>query len=130
MKKLTGIAMFAAIIASGPALAQDAGTDSYYYSDVLPIVYAQNVPDFSSITESDTIEVVAMSEVADVSPENEALLDAAMSERNPSELHESVGGNAALTAALEAEDFTVEQVVAVAREEEGERYVIYVDDRS
>ena len=45
-------------------------------------------PSYICAPEDDIVEYFL--EVADASPENEALLDAAMSERNPSELHEAV----------------------------------------
>jgi hypothetical protein len=137
MKKLIGSAVLAGLIATGPALATDAndedlrpvGDNPYSYEAVLPIVYGDNVPDFSIITEASHIEVVGVMGMTDTSDENLALLEETLEGRDATALHENVADNAALSAAVQQAGFSADQVVAIARQGDEDRYIVYVDDR-
>ncbi|MBV7409273.1 hypothetical protein [Maritimibacter sp. DP1N21-5] len=108
------------------------GTDNWTYGRVISSIQtgAMADVDYDSITADTMIDVVTLSELEGEGAENSGALDAELSAMADAqtEMRDGIAANADLTAALEAEGHTSDDVVAIWSNADGS-YNVLVDDR-
>lgn len=115
-----------ATVDAGANAAMDASADNSY-EGLTSALSASASADLTAVTEENQVSIVLLSSLSgEATAFDEAL--AANADGNTA-LHGNIAGNAAISAKLEAEGYTADDVVAVKSNADGS-VLVYVDDRA
>ncbi len=116
------------INAGAPLDAQITGSNSY--TSLIDAINANESVDLSAVTDESQVKIVLVSTLEGDAAVEGALLDEALSAQASAltTLRTDVSANAVITGKLDAEGYTVENVIAVRSDADGST-LVYVDDR-